>query len=286
MDVSIPKVATTSFVEEIPTDGHSPLKFVDENEDVYFCKYRVNNKEQELTCLIYEVVCTLLLKQLRIPTPDIAFVEITPGSFDKKDLHYNKKYLTGGEISFGSKEIQYAQLITNLNTVKTRDDFSKLSNPEDLIRIAIFDLWLDNRDRGKSSSDFAPGRSNNYNLLLAPTENGSQRIVAFDHSFTFGGENNLVLFLENINTIGKLLNTSYFKEVSRFINEDRVKEIITSFIAEIRTVNVPDLVKNIFLLLPDDWKRVPSIDTKICDFLTNQERINEVEVLILKHLLP
>lgn len=285
MGVFLPQVSTTSFVEEIPTDGHSPLKFfVDENNDVYFCKYRITNKDQELTCLIYEVVCTFLLKHLEIPTPDIALVEITPESFDKKALRRNKKYLKGGEISFGSKEVQNAQLITNLNTVKTQADFSKLSNPEDLIRIAIFDLWLDNRDRGKSSSDFAPGRSNNYNLLLAPTEDGSQNIVAFDHSFTFGGENNLVLFLEDINTIGKVVNTPYFKEVCRFIEGDRRKKIVTTFIAAIKAVNVPDLVKDIFLLLPEDWKRVPDIEIKICTFLTNKDRIKEVEELILTHL--
>ena len=69
------QVKASIFLREIPTDGHSPMKFVCSDNNVYYCKYRVNYKSEELDCLIYEVICHNLLKSLGIPTPDIALVE-------------------------------------------------------------------------------------------------------------------------------------------------------------------------------------------------------------------
>ena len=50
------RTKTHIFLEEIKTDGHSPMKFLCLDGEIYFCKYRVSPKLEELDCLVYEVI--------------------------------------------------------------------------------------------------------------------------------------------------------------------------------------------------------------------------------------
>ena len=100
------QVKASIFLGEISTDGHSPMKFICNDGNVYYCKYRVSHKTEELDCLIYEVICHNLLKFLGIPTPDIALVELLDGTFSSKELTRNKNFAKPGVICFGSKEIK------------------------------------------------------------------------------------------------------------------------------------------------------------------------------------
>jgi hypothetical protein len=68
----IPIVNTQLLIAEIPTDGHSPMYFLCDDGNFYYCKYRTQFKRSELDCLVYEMVCHHLLRRLQIPTPDIA----------------------------------------------------------------------------------------------------------------------------------------------------------------------------------------------------------------------
>ncbi len=52
------------------------------------------------------------------------------------------------------------------------------------VKISLFDLWVDNTDRG---------RDDNYNLLVK-TENDKFCFYAFDNAFAFGGERGLGIF--------------------------------------------------------------------------------------------
>lgn len=79
------QLQATIFLKELQTDGHSPMKFICSDNHVYYCKYLVNHKLEELDCLDYEVVCHHLLNSFEIPTPDIALVELLEGTFSVKD---------------------------------------------------------------------------------------------------------------------------------------------------------------------------------------------------------
>lgn len=66
------KIRTLTLIEEMTTVWHSPLKFLCEDFNVYYAKYRlgVSLKTEEIDCLSYEVICCLLLNALKTPTPD------------------------------------------------------------------------------------------------------------------------------------------------------------------------------------------------------------------------
>ena len=149
-------IKTLIILEEIETDGHSPMKFLCSDGEIYYCKYRVSSKIEELDCLIYEVICSRLANFFSIPTPEIAIVELAPNCFTMKDIPRNKKYAKVGQFCFGSKDIKNGNLITGLELVNSLFDLEKIYNPYDLVKIALFDLWIDNDDRGKKQ---------NYNLL-------------------------------------------------------------------------------------------------------------------------
>lgn len=268
---------TVYLIEEIPTDGHSPLKFMCNDSKIYYCKYRVSPKDVEIDCLIYEVVCNGLLKKLDIPTPEIAFVKITEDSYNKQDLKRNRLYIQPGVICFGSKEIENAQLVTELDKISDENDFKKYTNPDDLIRIALFDLWVGNMDRGKGDSNFTPGRSNNYNLLSKPEGNKS-KLLAFDHGFTFDGEHSFRIFNEHFSPSlsGKLFGTQFFRDMLNYIPVEKRLKIVNKFIASIKTLNIDELLTALFSKMPFDWKRHDPLKEKMITYLKSEERIKSL----------
>lgn len=179
------QVESKILIEELETDGHSPMKFICSDGEVYYVKYRSGKSldKNEINCLVFEMVCTSILQRLHIPVPEQALITINPNSYVTGQLVSNKKYTKGGIIAWGSKEIQQTDLIKEIEQIQKKKEFNKLLNPEDLIRIAIFDLWVDNADRNSS----------NYNLITK-LEDGKLKIISIDHAFTFGGLKGMNIF--------------------------------------------------------------------------------------------
>lgn len=196
----IPIVRTKYLIEEIKTDGHNPMRFLCSDGEIYFCKYRNQLDKTELDCLVYEIVCHFLLKRLNIPTPDIALAIIEKDSYDINKLKANKKYISPETICFASKEAVNTVLVTGIQDIAGKKHLRKFENIYDLLKIALFDIWVDNQDRGNGSKE-------NYNLLLQSIQvfdeftnkkSTKYRWLAFDHAFAFGGLNNLRIFNETL----------------------------------------------------------------------------------------
>lgn len=277
LDLPINLVNTLTLLEEIPTDGHSPMKFLCKDDRVYFCKYRsgFSLNGNEIDFLAYEVICHFLLKHFKIPTPEIALVQLVKDSFEPKDLKLNKKYAKPGLICFGSQEVKGANLITGLELAKNRRDFNRYLNPDDLIRIACFDLWIGNTDRG---------RDENFNLL-SHSYLGKQRILAFDHGFAFHGESGLRTFnpewpLETQTSLGR---TTFYKSIVKHIHtRDRIREAenFVNWMSE----SVESVVNEAFAGLPKSWLTPPNLKNRILDFLENKSRLERIKAEVLLSL--
>lgn len=109
--------ATFTFLEEIGTDGHSPLKFICEDDHIYYCKYRTGRSlnQHEIDCLFYEAVSNRLLKGLNIPTPELSLIKIAANSFNPKDLKFHKRFCKPGALYLGSKHIEKNDLVQNVS---------------------------------------------------------------------------------------------------------------------------------------------------------------------------
>ncbi len=272
----LPFLHTTTLLKETETDGHSPMKFLCNDGNVYYCKYRSGKsfKEQEIDCLAYEIVCHFLLQHLGIPTPNIALVQLSEGSYDVKDLKANKRHAKPGIVCFGSKEVKYANLVTGIEIINGKRDFNQFTNPLDLLKIAIFDIWVDNSDRG---------RNDNYNLLLAPDIFGT-KFIAFDHAFCFGGLSALRIFNETWKPTDyqKLIATPYFKAFKQFFNVKEVPEIVDKILC-LPYNELEFTISAAFAQIPQQWNIDTQLADKILRYLTNEARLCMIKQIVLSH---
>lgn len=266
-------VRTVECIEELPTDGHAPMKFKCDDGSLYYCKYRKKLRPvEELDCLWYELVGHILLRQLDLPTPDVALVEVAPDSFDRSQLVQNASHLKPGVVTFGSRHVP-GSLVNELFGFPSQV-LERLTNPEQLIGIALFDLWVENADRGRPVDG-----GHNYNLLWAPHE-GGYRVVAFDHAFILGGLAGLRTFhpghprptVEN-----KLFRTKPFHEVMAHLGAARRTTAVNQFFGTSLPRTSADALFDALDQCRPPWPQPPNFRARLTDFLWNPERLALLE---------
>lgn len=271
------QVESKILIKELETDGHSPMHFICSDGHAYYVKYRSGKSldKREINCLVFEMVCTQLLKRLHIPVPDQALVTINENSYVPAQLITNKKYIKHGIIAWGSKEILQTDLVKEIEQVSSKKGFNKFKNPADLIRIAIFDLWIDNADR----------HSGNYNLLIQ-MEDGKLKIITIDHAFTFGGLKGMNIFNEysQPNSYKKLIESPYFRSIIKHFNRKQRLEIASQFLSLISELDINNLINEVFKEIPEQWGINPTLKKRIIHFLQSDQRIITLQ-LICKQLL-
>ena len=224
------------------------------------------------------MVANHLLSALSIPTPKVALVNIAEGTLDKNKIHFNRR-LRVGNTCFGSQEIKPAQEIQSIQTF-SKHDYNRLLNPFDVVKIAMFDLWVDNVDRGRHFGDGI-----NYNLLLA-SENKRQRLYAFDNAFIFGGVNEIGIFnsLSTVDGHDKLVRSPFYKAIVQHISVDDIRIIVDNLIP-LLSVSYLELINKVLAQLPEDWGLTRDLNTRMDSFLTNRERIIRIKNTILQSKL-
>jgi len=260
------QVDSAILIEELETDGHSPLKFICSDGAVYYVKYRSGKSfdKNEINCLVFEMVCTRLLRRLQIPTPEHALVKITDGSYVKGEIRINKRYIKPGVMGLGSKEIDRANLVSDIESIKKKKEFNRFLNPEDLIRIAIFDLWVDNNDR----------HADNFNLLTA-LEEGKLKFIAIDHAFAFGGLKAMNIFNATtaVSSRKKLIESQYFKSLVRHIKKKERLQIAATFLSLLKELPLNELIDEVFDQIPPQWEISPMLKGRILAFLQSEQRL-------------
>ena len=266
---------TKYLIEEMTTDGHAPLKFMCDDDEVYYCKYLNSFDKLEIDCLAYEVVAHFLLQELEIPTPEMALIKVAAETLDKTKIKANRR-LKVGDTCFGSKEINPSLVLNDLIPVLNKKDFNRIKNPTDLIKIAIFDLWVNNSDRGRYVE---PGF--NYNLLIHQ-KLIQEEIIAFDHAFIFGGVNSIGIFNKRIplDKSNKIYTSPYYKEILKFISKEEFEQIVNNFIPLLRN-NYEKIIEHIISELKKVWNLSLNLDKKIIDYISCVDRINEIQTIIL-----
>jgi hypothetical protein len=221
------------------------------------------------------MVCTKLLQELSIPVPEQALITINENSISPGQLKVNKKYIRDGVIAWGSKEILQADLVKEIELIRKKKEFNRLKNPADLIRIAIFDLWVDNADRHQE----------NYNLLLK-MEEGKLKIIAIDHAFTFGGLKGMNIFNPSIlpSSYKKLIESQYFHSVVKHFNKSERLEIVNQLVSLIGQLDIEKIINEVFAQIPQQWEINPTLRKRIIDFLQSKQRIGIIQQICTQFL--
>lgn len=267
-------IETLFTIKEMTTDGHAPVLFHCSDTNNYYCKYRINVMRDEINCLAFEVIAYQLLRNLEIPTPKVALVKISEGTLNKKIIKKNKR-MREQMVVFGSKEIKPSSVLNDFAICKDKRDFNRILNPRDLIKIAIFDLWVDNADRGRP---FNSGY--NYNLLQT-AENQKEKIVAFDHAFIFGGANAIGGFISGapVDTRNKLHLTPYYKSVVKYFSDKELTDITDNFISLLHH-DYREIISQTVDQIADHWDLMPKLAKRSSAFLMTEKRLEEIESII------
>jgi hypothetical protein len=179
MAFSIDQKSAIKVLREYPTEGHRPLQVMTHDYQFYVVK---SAKGQVPPLAIQnEILCHFFLRAWNILTPDIALIEMRPDQTQGHLSGHNKPNYYDG-LMFGSKLINNAIEVNQLFL----SDFKRhhIYNPIELLKIALFDIWIENDDRKPS----------NFNLLLIEdAETRNLRFCAIDHAFVFASMKHLDL---------------------------------------------------------------------------------------------
>jgi hypothetical protein len=167
------KLNAISIHEEIPTDGHSPLRILADDFKDYIVK---NDKGKNPPySILNEIIANHFLKDWNIPVAEMALIDIDPEFLDTIQLSINhKKHFYNKYPAFASEYQINAIEVNPLIINQTKEVFKKIVNPLDVYRITLFDTWVENDDR----------KPTNYNLLLLPKDEKFE-IIPIDNAFIF-----------------------------------------------------------------------------------------------------
>lgn len=277
MPLTIPHIETRQAIGEMGSTGHHPIKFKCSDDKLYFCKYVLDVEDPHQTDLLYyELIGTALLRQLQIPTPDVAFVKVTEGSFAPEQVPNNAKHLRPGVVCFGSRYMP-GDVVDDLLIYRTGSEFKKLKNPADLLRIALFDLWVANMDRGKELWD-RPDQ-HNFNLLQAPFKGGHQ-LVAIDHASILGDTLEIRQFAPGnlrVSVDGKLFGTRLFSSVVLNLGREMCNQVLDEFFLTLLPGTLPDELFATIDAARPHWPYPPAFAERLSDFLWDPTRLQQVE---------
>lgn len=140
-----------SIIKEVDTDGHSPLLVIADDFKKYLIKSTRNNRPSFY--IINEFLCSYLLQIWKIPTPDIASVKLDPSLLlngNYSDFHKPHFY---EHLTFGSKWVEDGLEMAEYIRVQNKVALRRFNNPLDIIRIGLFDIWVENTDRKPTNNN-------------------------------------------------------------------------------------------------------------------------------------
>ena len=278
--MTIPLVRTVKCMGEVGTDGHAPMKFLCDDGALYYCKYRKRfHLLEERDYLRYELVGTALLNALDIATPEVAFVQLQEGSFDPGQIPQNAEHAKAGIVAFGSRH-RMGSLVNVLHRFRTDEERSLLHRPEDLVRIAIFDSWAGNADRGRPLE----GDQFNFNLLLCPAERGRLRFTAFDHAFLFHGDGGRGRIGEpgyhHPHVWNMLFSTPLMRDVVAYLGPEQVEEILADLVVRLRSLKGKGIVERVMEQTAMYWGPSEELTEQMLHFLWDESRLVELPISV------
>ena len=204
-----------------------------EDFEDYACKYDSNNK------LINEYLAHQFLQAWELKVFPAAFVNIKKDHIPDTILSSKIRVHYFDRPTFGLQYQNDAIDATNILLGLKNDyyELAKFANRFNLLKIALFDLWLANNDRNH----------NNYNILIQSNE-----FIPIDHSDIFDGGrlgNELSQLTEEDSLIKSDLTLTFLNGKTKI--EDYVDELMNKFPIFVKSCGdaLPIIIEN----LPDEW---------------------------------
>lgn len=150
---SLQSISLTTKVFE--TTGSNPVKILCDDLNEYVCKY---SRNVPASALFNEFLAAEFLKIWGLAVPNFNLVNIKPESIRADHISTIVQPGFFNRPCFGSQYNDFGKEMDKSMSVLSTDPkiVKKIRRKQDLLSIALFDLWMANEDR----------HHNNYNLLL------------------------------------------------------------------------------------------------------------------------
>jgi hypothetical protein len=253
-------VDAISFLNEVPTDGHSPLLVIANDFNAYYIKN--TRGHNPATFLINEFLCHYLLRLWNIASPEIAAVTVDKNILPDTLSNYHKLYYYDN-IAFGSKKMEHVVEMNHFAGIESKTTFNKFKKPDDLLKLGLFDIWVENDDR----------KPTNPNVLFEILEDRIG-IVAIDNAFTFCSLSYDQLFKGEVcqSFNDNLLYSAFVQKIYEYIKKEngRIDYIKDYFYLCINNckANYNDIIANI----PTSLGLTQDLKEHLYDFLFDDER--------------
>lgn len=149
--------------------GTSPFQVLADDFETYLCKHTIQYRANILFNEFFAAEC---LKLWGIDAPEHVLVNVPRHLIYNEILGTQITYTNFDRPCLGFKYLKNAMDATKffIGAKENQSFIKKVLNKEDLIRIALYDIWLANEDRNL----------NNNNLLVNP-ERKYYKIIPIDH---------------------------------------------------------------------------------------------------------
>ena len=252
----------TNISWESPTNGSPPVEVLCDDFNYYLCKY---SRTIQAYGLVNEYLANQFLELWGLKVPKGVFANISENHLpnwlsDKAQPRYFRIPTFGVQRHTQAKEIDNS--LAGFSAY-----FTKLLDRRDLLKIALFDLWVSNEDR----------HAGNYNLMIDSGSKGvSPYFMPIDHwdifnSRSLNNEIYLLSFEESL--INSSLFTHFCKMSPKLLKE--VDEIVSNFNTWKKYCN--DSLDKILKEIPDSWNiDIPFLETYLKNNIFRNDWLEKV----------
>jgi len=239
----MPKLKILNYVNAITinrrynTSGHSPILVTADDFNTYVVKFIKTSFDKH--SITKEFLCSHFLTVWYVNAPTPAAVKFSNNILEQNTVNLTLKEQENMSkmCCFGSRFIPRAIDLSNILSFKYYGSYSKIKNPDDIFKIGLFDIWVENDDR----------KDSNNNLLLYPTGK-CLAIYPIDHAYTFS-----TMPFSDLHK-GNNVSFSYNDSI---LHSDFAKHIIKK--TKINQVFYDKLKKNFYLCIHNTEENLPLI---------------------------
>jgi hypothetical protein len=257
------------------TNGSQPILVLCGDLSYYVCKYPKGKPTYEL---FNEFIIAHFAKFWGLNIPDFDLVNVKKEHIPDEVLSNRIQRHYFEHSCFGSQKLE--QVIEVNHEFLNGDDKKEIEKIQkfDLLKIALFDIWLSNEDRNQ----------NNYNLLLSSIQN-RYIFYVIDHVSCFNSNNldkGIYLITEEDSIISSPLCVNLLKGDNLLEEEiQKLKQNFPIFVQDCREKLSSSLSR-----LPTDWGiDIAKIENVLLNSLFSESWINEVfntfEQFVRKYLI-
>lgn len=173
----IKRLKSITSIQKVIHTNRKPVVVLASDFNEYLCKHSMHTPANYL---FYEFLANRFLKLWGLNVPDMAIVDINPEHL-KTDHYYSNLQPASFNIpTIGFEYLNNSDEVNQLTTASFTSRAKKFFVEKgDLMRIALFDVWMANEDRNQ----------NNFNLLIVSEPNGHFSFYPIDHEMIFNSGN-------------------------------------------------------------------------------------------------